>query len=105
MKLDGLWYAHFTAGPVQGDGMAVLRDGEILGGDPVHTYTGSYTFDGPEVYLNVCVAPYSGRTPTDIDKPIDFVLWGSANGDSAKVSGCANHHRELKAVVELHRAA
>ena len=32
--MEGLWYAHFSAGQVQGDGMAVLRDGEILGGDP-----------------------------------------------------------------------
>jgi len=101
MKFDGLWYAHFTAGPVQGDGIAVLRDGEILGGDPAHTYTGSYTTDGPEVYLNVRVAPYAGHVPAEMD----FVLWGSANGDSARVSGCANNHRDLKAVVDLHRAA
>ena len=31
MKIDGLWYTHFIAGQAQGDGMAVLRDGEILG--------------------------------------------------------------------------
>jgi len=105
MKFDGLWYAHFTAGPVQGDGIAVLRDGEILGGDPAHTYTGSYTTDGPEVYLNVRVAPYAGHVPAEMDRPMEFVLWGSANGDSARVSGCANNHRDLKAIVDLHRAA
>jgi hypothetical protein len=103
MKFDGLWYTHFTAGEVQGDGMAVLHDGEILGGDPTHTYKGAYTTDGPQLYLSVRVSPHAGHLPADMDRPIDFVLWGSASGDSAKVSGYADHHRELKAVVELHR--
>lgn len=105
MKFEGLWYTHFTAGEMQGDGMAVLRDGEILGGDPAHTYTGSYTTDGPELYLNVCVKPYAGHVPADMNRPIDFVLWGSAQGDTAQVHGCANNHKDLKVVVDLHRAA
>jgi hypothetical protein len=105
MKFEGLWYTHFTAGTAQGDGMAVLRDGEILGGDPAHTYTGSYTTDGPQLYLNVRVSPYVGHVPADMDRPIEFVLWGSANGDSGQVSGCADNKRDLKVVVDLHRAA
>jgi hypothetical protein len=105
MKFEGLWYTHFTAGAVQGDGMAVLRDGEILGGDPAHTYTGSYTSDGPQLYLNVRVSPYAGHVPADMDRPIEFVLWGSANGDSGQVSGCADNKRDLKVIVDLHRAA
>jgi hypothetical protein len=105
MKFEGLWYTHFYAGELQGDGMAVLRDGEILGGDPAHTYTGSYTSDGPELYLNVRVSPYAGHVPADMTRPLEFVLWGSANGDSAKVSGCADNKRDLKVVVDLHRAA
>jgi hypothetical protein len=105
MKVDGLWYMHFTAGQSQGDGITVLRDGEILGGDPAHTYVGSYTTDGPVIYLNVRVSPYAGHVPADMDRPIEFVLWGSANGNSATVSGCASHHSNLKATVELHRVA
>lgn len=105
MKFDGLWYAHFSAGEVQGDGMAVLHDGQLLGGDPSHTYTGSYTSDGPELYLNVRVSPYEGHIPTDMTRPVEFVLWGSASGDDAKVSGCADRNRNLKVVVDLHRAA
>jgi hypothetical protein len=105
MKFEGLWYTHFILGEEQGDGIAVLRDGEILGGDPAHTYIGSYTSDGPQLYLNVRVSPYEGHVPADMERPLDFVLWGSAKQDSAKVSGCANHHQELKAVVEMHRAA
>jgi T3SS negative regulator,GrlR len=105
MKMDGLWYTHFTVGEVQGDGMAVLRDGEILGGDPAHTYSGSYTSDGPEVYVDVRVSPYAGHVPADMEQPTSFVLWGSVNGDSGKVSGCAGNRRDLKVTVDLHRGA
>lgn len=105
VKMEGLWYTHFSAGPMQGDGMAVLRDGEILGGDPARTYTGSYTSDGPELYLNVRVSPYAGHVPADMERPLDFVLWGSVNGDSGNVHGCANNHKDLKVVVDLHRGA
>ncbi len=104
--MEGLWYAHFTAGRVQGEGIAVLRDGEILGGDPAHTYAGSYTWDGPELYADVCVSPYfGGRVPTDLERPVTFYLQGSISGDTAKVSGHANNHPEMGVVVELRRAA
>jgi hypothetical protein len=105
MKFEGLWYAHYTSGQLEGDGMAVLRDGEILGGDPSHTYVGSYSTDGPELYLNVRVSPYLGHLPADMDRPVEFVLWGKANGESAHVAGCADNNRDLKLVVDLHRAA
>ncbi len=105
MKIDGLWYTHFIAGQAQGDGMAVLRDGEILGGDPAHTYTGSYSSDGPQIYMDVRVSPYRGHVPADLERPLSFVLWGSVNGDSGCVSGCAGNKREVKISVDMHRAA
>jgi hypothetical protein len=104
--MEGLWYAHFSAGQVQGDGMAVLRDGEILGGDPAHTYTGSYQLDGTNLYANVCVSPYAGAPlPVDIDRPVTFFLRGSVAGNSATVSGHPNNKPDLMVAVELHRGA
>lgn len=104
--MEGLWYAHFTAGPVQGDGMAVLRHGEILGGDPSHTYTGSYQSDGPNLYANVRVSPYAAsRAPVDMERPVTFFLQGSIHGDLANISGHADNKPDLMVAVELHRAA
>ncbi|HUH62205.1 MAG TPA: GrlR family regulatory protein [Terracidiphilus sp.] len=104
--MEGLWYAHFKAGPVQGDGMAVLRQGEILGGDPLHTYSGSYQSDGSLLYANVRVSPYTaGPAPTDIERPIDFFLQGSIEGKTANIAGHADNKPELAVTVELHRAA
>jgi T3SS negative regulator,GrlR len=105
MKMEGLWRTHFCLGDVQGDGLAVLRDGEVLGGDPARTYTGSYRADGPELYLDVRVSPYAGHVPADMDRPLHFVLWGSVSGDSGNLHGSANNEPNLKVTVDLHRAA
>ena len=105
-KMEGVWYTHFSAGPVQGDGLAVLRDGEILGGGPVHTYKGSYQSDGSNLYANVCVSPYLGaNVPSDLDRPVTFFLRGSVAGNSAVVSGHPDHKPDLTVAVELHRGA
>ena len=103
--MEGLWYTHFTAGPVHGDGLAVLRDGEILGGDPAHTYTGSYHSDGPNLFANIRVSPYAASiVPADIHKPLELFLKGSVNGDTATVSGHPEQKTDLKVAVDLHKA-
>jgi hypothetical protein len=105
IKMEGLWYAHFTAGAAHGDGLAVLRDGEILGGDPAHTYSGTYQSDGNHLYANVRVSPNRAATvPLDMDRPLMFFLKGSVAGDSATVAGHPDHNEELKIAVVLHRA-
>jgi len=103
--MEGLWYAHFNAGPVHGDGMAVLRNGEILGGDPAHTYTGSYQVDGKNIYANVRVSPSAEAVVPDLERPLTIVLRGSLTGDSAIVSGHPVHHADMTIAVELHRAS
>ena len=103
--MEGLWYTHFTAGPVQADGLAVLRDGEILGGDLARTYTGSFREDGSLLYATVRVSPYSrSKTPAELEHPITFFLQGLVKGDIADVSGHANNAPDLAVSVELHRA-
>ncbi len=104
--MEGLWYAHFKVGPIRGDGLAVLRDGELLGGDPAHIYTGSYNSDGPNLYANVRVSPHAtSNIPSDLDHPVNVFFKGTIAGDSAVVSGHPYRHSELSIDVELHRAS
>ena len=92
--LNGLWHTHFVAGPAHGDGMAVLRDGEILGGEPTYTYTGSYRLDGAFLYANVRVSPYPAGGPSDASEgPLTFVLRGSVVGDAGSLSGLRSQSR------------
>jgi hypothetical protein len=104
--MEGIWYAHFTSGPTQGDGLAVLRNGEILGGDPSHIYKGSYQEDGTNLYASVQIAPYLGsKVPLDIDHPVSLFLTGSVRGDLAEVSGHFDNRRDLTVVVELRKGS
>lgn len=103
--MDGLWYTHFTAGQLKGDGLAVLRDGEILGGDALHTYKGSYQADGAHLYANVRVSPHENTdAPADMEHPVNVFFKGSLSGDSALVMGHPDRHDDLKIAVELRKA-
>lgn len=102
--MKGIWYTHFTAGAVQADGLAVLHDGEIQGGDPSRTYVGSYQEDGSNLYANVRVSPYAGsKAPLEMEHPVTFFLKGSINGDSATISGHPNNRPDMLVSVEMHR--
>jgi T3SS negative regulator,GrlR len=104
--MEGIWHAHFTSGSNQGDGVAVLRNGEVLGGDPAHTYYGSYQEDGKLLYANIRVAPYTaGGLPADIDHAFSLFLRGSVTGQTALMSGHSNNHPEAVVRVELHKDA
>ena len=102
--MEGIWYANFKSGDIHGEGIAVLHDGKIEGGDPAHTYTGSYQEDGPQLYVNVRVNPYAGSgVPADLTHPVTYRLHGSVSGDSARVIGHPDNHPDSLLSVELHK--
>lgn len=102
--MEGLWYTHFTAGPSHGEGMTVLHDGQILGCDRVHTYTGTYHFDGSLLYAYVHVSTTNDDPETE-DQTVNLFLQGSVQGDSATVSGHPDDQTDMDIAVELRRAA
>lgn len=102
--MEGLWYAHFTAGPSHGEGMTVLHDGQILGCDRTHTYTGTYHFDGSLLYAYVHVNPTEDN-PEAEEHELNLFLKGSVAGDSAIVSGHPDDRSDVDIAVELRRAA
>jgi hypothetical protein len=102
--MEGIWYAHFIAGTNQGDGLAVLRNGEILGGDAQHIYKGSYQEDGRFLYANVRVAPSAvSPVPADLEHPFSLFLKGSIAGTTATISGHPDNHPDVTVQVELRK--
>jgi hypothetical protein len=102
--MEGIWYAHFRHGDVRGDGIAVLHNGQIEGGDPAHTYSGSYQEEDSNLYANIRVSPYAGSPlPADLTHPITYFLKGSVIGNSAKVTGHPHNKPEALISVELHK--
>jgi hypothetical protein len=52
MSMNGLWTVEFGSNTgISGGGVAVLRDGAILGGDSTHYYVGEYELHGVSLDL------------------------------------------------------
>jgi hypothetical protein len=106
-QMSGLWVAHFNAGAAHGNGIAVLRDGEILGGDFAHIWTGTWQEEGSRLYAHVRVAPYAAPPngePAVLDRTIEMTLSGERSGDDAKLSGHPDES-EVPVTIEMHKAA
>jgi hypothetical protein len=57
--MNGLWTAEFgSSAGVFGGGVAVFRDGEILGGDGTYYYVGTYTLKGDTFAATLIVSPF-----------------------------------------------
>jgi hypothetical protein len=105
--MNGLWIAHFNAGPAHGNGLAVLRAGEILGGDLAHTWVGTYEEEGPRLYARVRVAPYlstQNEEPRVPDRTVTMTLQGTCTQTEAELSGHADDS-EVLVSIEMHKAA
>ena len=49
MSMEGFWTVEFGSNTgISGGGVAVLREGKILGGDATHYYIGEYTLHGKD---------------------------------------------------------
>lgn len=107
--MEGLWFTHFSVGPEYGDGMVVLHDGQLLGGDHCHTYTGTYMVDTPNLYARVTVKPYvwDPESPTleHPEEPIMLTLTGTLSGHSAVVFGHPDNQEDVDISIEMRQAA
>ncbi|HEX3987735.1 MAG TPA: hypothetical protein VHX13_14145 [Acidobacteriaceae bacterium] len=105
--MNGLWIAHFNAGPAHGNGLAVFRAGEILGGDLAHTWVGTYEEEGPSLYARVRVAPYmaaQSEEPVVPERAVTMTLHGDCTDTDAQLTGHADDS-EVMVSIEMHRAA
>jgi hypothetical protein len=104
--MNGLWIAHFNAGPAHGNGLAVFRSGEILGGDLAHTWTGTYQEEGDRLYARVRVAPYVSKQSGEQGIPertVMMTLSGICDEQDATLTGRADES-EVAVSVEMHKA-
>jgi len=57
--MDGLWTAEFGSSTgIFGGGVAVFRDGKILGGDATYYYIGEYTLKGDSLKATLRISPF-----------------------------------------------
>jgi hypothetical protein len=57
--MDGLWTAEFgSSAGVFGGGVAVFKDGKILGGDSLYYYIGEYKISGNLLNATLKISPF-----------------------------------------------
>jgi hypothetical protein len=104
--MNGLWTAEFgtSAGMFVG-GVAVFRDGEILGGDGTYYYIGQYTLTGSALHAALTVSPFIQGAESvfgTVGKKLTLVLEGSlVDGDHATAQGYSTEIPGVKFGVKL----
>jgi hypothetical protein len=101
--MNGVWITHFRAGAAHGSGIAVLRSGEILGGDLSHTWVGTYEEEGSQLYARVHIAPHTAAENEEREKPFDVTLSGFRTNRNARLVGQADGS-EVAVSIELQQA-
>lgn len=57
--MDGLWTAEFGGSTgIFGGGVAVFKDGKIMGGDATYYYLGEYTVSGSTLRATLTICPF-----------------------------------------------
>ena len=104
--MNGVWIAQFSADAAYGSGIAVLRAGEILGGDFSHLWVGTYQQEGSQLYARVHVAPQAAEADGEMlrrEKPLELTLSGFHTDGEARLVGRTDD-AELAVSIEMHRA-
>ncbi|HEX4068267.1 MAG TPA: GrlR family regulatory protein [Acidobacteriaceae bacterium] len=104
--MEGYWVTHDDAGAVQRDGIAMLRAGELLGGDREYVWRGTYEEEGAKVYARIRITPFVTREEEETmarDKPMILSLEGTCTDDFARLDGHPDEREDLVFHVEMRK--
>jgi len=108
--MDGLWTVEFGSSTgMFGSGVAVFRDGRILGGDNVYYYVGEYILQGSKLKATLRISPFiegSESVFKTIGQDLTLDLVGAVtSNDSAIAQGHPRGKPELKFGAKLTKRA
>ena len=104
--MEGYWTTHFEAGTTRGDGIAMLKGGELLGGDLEHIWSGSYEEEGNRLTMRIRLSPFVTREEEGTmarELPVIMSLEGTCTEESASLSGHPDHRADLLVRVEMRK--
>jgi len=88
MLENGKYSAWFRTALGEGTGVVLLKDGEIIGGDTVLAYTGSYSQDGDVFTVDIATRRHSpGQLSVFGIDNVDLTLEGKSSGRVASCRG------------------
>jgi hypothetical protein len=92
MSINGLYGVQFQTPRGGGYGVVILRDGELLGGDTMMYYRGTYKLDGDNFVGQVATGVHArpaGMTSVFGRDTVNLALRGTIRGDEATLTGTA----------------
>ena len=106
--MDGLWTAEFgTSAGMFGGGVAVFRDGKVLGGDATYFYVGEYNLKGKRFEAKLRSSPFIKGAESvfkTVGRDLTLVIAGSViDQDHAIGQGYPEGMESLSFAVKLTR--
>jgi hypothetical protein len=104
--MEGYWLTHYNAGAAQGDGIAMLHAGELLGGDLEHIWSGSYEEEGPKLYARIRIVPFVSHEEAETmarEKPMILSLEGYCTEEFARLEGHPDEREDVLFHVEMRK--
>lgn len=104
---EGLWIVQFHGPRGDGGGVAVLMNGQVLGGDGGSTYTGTYDLSGNAFRARISVKNFDPAQPNVFGVPgdLDLVIEAEKNGDSISGIGVLARAPDSRMALRLKKAA
>ena len=104
--MDGLWTAEFGSNTgMFGGGVAVFRDGKIMGGDGTYYYIGEYSLRGNAFEATLKVSPFIEGAESvfkTVGRDLTLDLVGSLTGEGRAIAqGHPRGMTDLKFGVKL----
>lgn len=102
---NGIYKASFAVGPNAGEGIVVMRDGYLGGGDYGFTYEGQYQDNGGTVEGTLSVVQWDATVPNVFAGLTSFELQfsGQADGQGFRLAGKTPAAPGQTVHVVLHR--
>jgi hypothetical protein len=104
--MEGFWLIHYETNRRRGDGIAILRAGEISGGDFEHLWSGAYDESGSRISARIRIAPSvssAEEVTMATDQPAIVSLSGYFTQDFARLEGRLEHSRKMRMEVTMRK--
>jgi hypothetical protein len=101
--MDGLWTAVFQAAGGVGGGVAVFRNGQVVGGDSAYLYEGDYQVSGDQLRGTIRVRNFLSGVQSVFGNVPNFTLQleGRVTNSSAEVRGQVVGNPQLQIGIRL----
>jgi hypothetical protein len=103
--MEGYWRFHYEIGTIEGYGIAMLHDGDLVGADVEHVWTGTYKENGPALILRIRVRPAVCINDETADRPKPSILFltGYHTKTFAALEGGVKRDTNLRIALTLRK--